>query len=242
MCPRLLHAGGVDSPGLTASPAIALRFVALLKAISAGEPLPAPLAKDDPLIDLAPSRGALSMAVDAGVAARLRQPNPRGFHATRRPFVMPKARQADDTWRTADGVMLDDKVIHSKPGDPDVAAANAAKTPQEAKRDPRGAVLCLCERVTEAEVVDAVHRSVPATTVQGVRRRCRAGMGWCQGRRCENAVVAVVARETNCAVEEVARREWPGTSLLPQRWLGPDERIALRKLEAASRRAPRAKL
>ena len=44
------------------------------------------------------------------------------------------------------------------------------------KRNPLyGRIICRCETVTEAEIVDAIHRG--ATTVDGVKRRTRAAAG-----------------------------------------------------------------
>ena len=48
-------------------------------------------------------------------------------------------------------------------------------------KDPRyGRVICRCETITEGEIVDAIHRPVGARTVDGVKRRTRAGMGRCR--------------------------------------------------------------
>ena len=38
-------------------------------------------------------------------------------------------------------------------------------------------VICRCELVTEGEILEAIHRPVGATTLDGVKRRTRAGMG-----------------------------------------------------------------
>ena len=43
-------------------------------------------------------------------------------------------------------------------------------------------IICQCEQVTRAEIVEAIRRG--ATTVDGVKRRVGAGMGRCQGSRC----------------------------------------------------------
>lgn len=65
--------------------------------------------------------------------------------------------------------------------------------------DPKVNVVCKCEKVTEAEIVDAIHRSLPVDSTQAVRKRTRAGMGECQGDKenydCETRVRAIIARE-----------------------------------------------
>ena len=41
-----------------------------------------------------------------------------------------------------------------------------------------GRIICRCETVTEGEIVDAIHRPCGARTVDGVKRRTRAGMNF----------------------------------------------------------------
>ena len=43
-------------------------------------------------------------------------------------------------------------------------------------------IICQCEQITRAEVIEAIRRG--ATTVDGVKRRVGSGMGRCQGSRC----------------------------------------------------------
>ncbi len=58
-----------------------------------------------------------------------------------------------------------------------------------------GRIVCRCEQVTEGEILDCIHRPVGATTVKGVKKRTRPGMGRCQGGFCEPLVVDILARE-----------------------------------------------
>jgi glycerol-3-phosphate dehydrogenase len=44
-----------------------------------------------------------------------------------------------------------------------------------------GRVICRCETITEGEIVEAIHRPIPARSMDAVKRRLRAGMGRCQG-------------------------------------------------------------
>ena len=60
-----------------------------------------------------------------------------------------------------------------------------------------------CETVPEAEVIAAIHRTPGAVSVEGVKRRCRAGMGRCQSGFCQSRVVEILARELNCTPEDV---------------------------------------
>ncbi len=58
-----------------------------------------------------------------------------------------------------------------------------------------GRIVCRCEMVTEGDIVDAIHSVVGATTVGGVKRRTRAGMGRCQSGFCQHRVIEILARE-----------------------------------------------
>jgi len=57
--------------------------------------------------------------------------------------------------------------------------------------------------VTEAEIVEAVKRG--ARTLDGVKRRTRAGMGRCQGGFCAPRVMEIISRETGIPMEELTK-------------------------------------
>jgi len=158
--PGFINAASIDSPGIAASPAIALDIVTMLQA--------------------------------AGLQTI---PDPK-FIPYRAPIFRPK-----DGYK---GLKMT----------PDIEDAWSCK-------DPRSNVVCKCERVTEAEVVDACRRSLPIDSTQAIRKRTRAGMGHCQGDPdnycCEQRVAAIIARETGLAYEEVGTRPWPASSMMPKR-------------------------
>ena len=66
-----------------------------------------------------------------------------------------------------------------------------------------GHIVCRCETVTEAEIVAAIRRSPGATTLDAVKRRTRAGMGRCQSGFCQSRVLRILARELNCAPQDI---------------------------------------
>ena len=66
-----------------------------------------------------------------------------------------------------------------------------------------GRVICRCETITEAEIVEAIRRG--ANTLDGVKRRCRAGMGRCQGGFCAPRVMEILSRETGTPMEELTK-------------------------------------
>lgn len=76
------------------------------------------------------------------------------------------------------------------------------------KKDPRyGRIICRCENITEGEIVDIIHRKAGATTVDGVKRRIRPGMGRCQGGFCGPRVMEIIARELGVNISEVVKSE-----------------------------------
>ena len=56
-----------------------------------------------------------------------------------------------------------------------------------------GQIICRCEQITEGEIVEAIRRG--ARSLDGVKRRVRAGMGRCQGGFCAPRVMEILARE-----------------------------------------------
>ncbi len=58
-----------------------------------------------------------------------------------------------------------------------------------------GRIVCRCEVVTEAEIRDAIRRPVGAKSIDGVKRRTRAGMGRCQGGFCSPRVMEILCEE-----------------------------------------------
>lgn len=66
-----------------------------------------------------------------------------------------------------------------------------------------GNVICRCETITEGEILDCIHRPLGARSMDGVKRRVRAGMGRCQGGFCGPKVLEILAREQNVPVEKI---------------------------------------
>lgn len=66
-----------------------------------------------------------------------------------------------------------------------------------------GNIICRCETVTEAEIIDAIHRNAGARTVKGVKKRTRPGTGRCQGSFCGPRVVEILARELGKDMKDI---------------------------------------
>lgn len=144
--PGFLDVAGIESPGLTAAPAIAEHVAELVRN----------------------ELGGLT---------------PRPFNPIRRPLVR-------------------------------FAELSPAEKAARIREDPRfGRVVCRCERITEGEIVDAIHRSAGATTLDGIKRRLRPGMGRCQGGFCGPRVVEILARELGVPMTAI-RKDGPDSVLL----------------------------
>lgn len=136
--PLFFNAGGVESPGLTSSPAI-------------GEYL------------------AESIADKLGAARK------DSFDPIRR--GIPKFREMTMEQR----------------------ARAIAQNPDYAK------IVCRCETVTEAEIREAIRRPVGARTVDGIKRRTRAGMGRCQAGFCTPRTLELLCEELDLDPAEVTK-------------------------------------
>ncbi len=102
-----------------------------------------------------------------------------------------------DTAERADAIYVRE---HAKP----FRQMDAEERAEAYKRNPLyGRIICRCETVTEAEIVDAIHRG--ATTVDGVKRRTRAGMGRCQGGFCAPRVMEILSRELGVPTESLTK-------------------------------------
>lgn len=68
-----------------------------------------------------------------------------------------------------------------------------------------GTIVCRCESVTEGEIVDAIRRTPGARSLDGVKRRVRAGMGRCQGGFCSPKVMEILRCELGVPMEEITK-------------------------------------
>jgi len=67
------------------------------------------------------------------------------------------------------------------------AGENSAFDPRRgAIKEKDSEIICQCEQITRAEILEAIRRG--AVTVDGVKRRVGSGMGRCQGSRCSLAI------------------------------------------------------
>jgi glycerol-3-phosphate dehydrogenase len=86
------------------------------------------------------------------------------------------------------------------------AAMNEDERAEACRRDPNyGRIVCRCEVITEAEIRDAIRRPVGARSIDGVKRRPRAGMGRCQGGFCSPRVMEILCEELGLSPLEITK-------------------------------------
>lgn len=74
------------------------------------------------------------------------------------------------------------------------------------KENPQwGQIICRCEQVTEAEIVEACNGPIPVTNTDMIKRRLRPGMGRCQGGFCLPKVMKIISRENHMILERVTK-------------------------------------
>lgn len=96
--------------------------------------------------------------------------------------------------------------IATRKGIPNMALADEETRKTLIQENPLYAnVICRCELVTEGEIVDAIHRPVGATTLDGIKRRTRAGMGRCQAGFCAPKTAEILARELHEDIAEISK-------------------------------------
>lgn len=84
----------------------------------------------------------------------------------------------------------------------------AKATPEEraqliAENPDYGEVVCRCEKVTKAEILQAIHNPLGVQTMTGVKYRTRSMMGRCQGGYCQMKIEQMLEEELNKKPTEI---------------------------------------
>lgn len=102
---------------------------------------------------------------------------------------------------------LKEKYIAKRKGIPCFRDVNIARQEELIQQDPLYAqVVCRCETVTEAEVIQAIRRIPGARDLDGIKRRVRAGLGRCQAGFCGMRIPQILSRELNIPMEQVTKK------------------------------------
>ncbi|MCF0134999.1 MAG: FAD-dependent oxidoreductase [Lachnospiraceae bacterium] len=75
-----------------------------------------------------------------------------------------------------------------------------------------GRIVCRCETVTEGQIRKALKSPIPVYTIDGVKRRCRAGMGRCQGSFCTPVVMQIIEEESGIPFDRICKSK-EGTAI-----------------------------
>ena len=68
-----------------------------------------------------------------------------------------------------------------------------------------GHIICRCEEISEGEIIDAINRIPGATSLDGIKRRVRAGMGRCQAGFCSPKVMEILSKELNKPLKDICK-------------------------------------
>lgn len=91
-------------------------------------------------------------------------------------------------------------------GTPYFKGLSAEQKAELIQREPGyGRIVCRCETVTEGEVLDSIRRTLGATTLDGVKKRTRAGMGRCQAGFCTQRTMELLSQELGIPLAEVRK-------------------------------------
>lgn len=102
--------------------------------------------------------------------------------------------------------VLKDNFIERRIGIQRFADQTKEKQAQMIQENPSyGKVVCRCEKVTEGEILDAIHRPLGAKTLDGIKRRTRAGMGRCQAGFCMPKTMELLAQELGVELKDIRK-------------------------------------
>jgi len=75
------------------------------------------------------------------------------------------------------------------------------------KKDPNyGLIVCRCEEISKGEIIEALKSPLPPKTIDGIKRRVRAGMGRCQGGFCQGHVVELLSNYEDSKLEDINKK------------------------------------
>lgn len=96
--------------------------------------------------------------------------------------------------------------ISQRKGLTDPAKLSLEERNELIRREPAyGNIICRCEKITEGEILDAIRRPLGARSLDGIKRRTRAGMGRCQSGFCSPKVMEILAEQLNLDMEQISK-------------------------------------
>jgi glycerol-3-phosphate dehydrogenase len=92
-------------------------------------------------------------------------------------------------------------------------ATNEEREKLIAENPDYGEIICRCQTVTKAEIIQAIHNPLSVVTLDGIKRRTKSQMGRCHGGFCTPRIVNIIAEETGVNPLEI-RKKQSGSELL----------------------------
>ena len=75
------------------------------------------------------------------------------------------------------------------------------------KENPKhGHLICRCENVTEQEIIEALDNPLNVRTLAGIKYRCRATTGRCQGGFCKPWIIRIMEELYQPKLEDITLR------------------------------------
>jgi len=93
-----------------------------------------------------------------------------------------------------------------------------------------GIIVCRCEEISKGEILEALRRNVKCNSLDGVKRRVRAGMGRCHGSFCSSQVLDIIAAERRLPPHNI-RKSGSGSEVL----FGNSKALLQKKASSAQR-------
>lgn len=104
------------------------------------------------------------------------------------------------------GLAEDPDFVGTRKGFIDPKALDLPHLAELIKEKPEyGRIVCRCEQVSEGEIRDAIRRPLGAKSLDGVKRRVRAGMGRCQAGFCSPRIMDILAEELGVDVADITK-------------------------------------
>jgi glycerol-3-phosphate dehydrogenase len=118
--------------------------------------------------------------------------------------ALPLARRAVQLFKEKEKLIIKAKFNPRRKGIISFARQSDKVKKELIKKDPNyGEIICRCETITKAEILQAVHNCLGVDTVMGIKNRTRAMMGRCQGGYCETRITEIIQLELNKKETEV---------------------------------------
>ncbi|MCK4278151.1 MAG: NAD(P)/FAD-dependent oxidoreductase [Desulfurellaceae bacterium] len=94
------------------------------------------------------------------------------------------------------------------PKKPDFQSLSVEEKKELIKKNPDfGEIICRCETITKGELLNAINNPLGVKTLDGIKRRCRAGMGRCQGGFCTPRTIKILRKEYGIKEKDILKNE-----------------------------------